>query len=106
MQRAIRSPLTAGIALVGATAIAIAPLTPTPPSLSIKADQISTVFAEYTPTGLASALADLTAGATLALAQGAQGLGVTGSNALFNFGTAGNALNQTVGTFGNTLSAT
>ncbi|MBS1690746.1 MAG: hypothetical protein JST91_00745 [Actinobacteria bacterium] len=59
MDIAVRSYLTAGVAAVGATALIASPLAPAPPDIAVRADQVSVVFAEYTPTALSAALLGL-----------------------------------------------
>lgn len=95
MQLALRSPLSAGIALVGATAIALSPIAPPAPDLTIKAEHISSVYADYTPTGLATALTELV-----------NGVGTAGNQAIQGIGGIGNTVIATVGGLGNALSAT
>ena len=58
MQVAVRSYLTAGVALVGAGAIALMPITPLPDLADAEAGTVATVYANYTPTALASAFVD------------------------------------------------
>jgi hypothetical protein len=106
VRSSLTSPLTAGVALVGATAIALSPLAPPVPDLKIKAEQVTSVFADYTPTSLASAIADLVASGGLAAAQGLHGIGVGASQALAGIGAIGSTALGTVGAVGNTLGAT
>ncbi len=112
MQVAVRSYLTSGVALVGAGAIALAPMTPLP-DLSVReaGTATATVYANYTPTALASAFVDedpaqiahiasalvgspIAAAATLALptpSEVALALGqlIAGKSQAFNIGVGG-----------------
>ena len=82
MQLAIRSSLSAGVAVVGATAIAFSPLAPPPPDIASQISQVPAVFAEYTPTSLASAIQDILSSVAVAGVQGLQGAGIAGAQAL------------------------
>src|SRR6185295_20130541 len=97
MQLALRSPLSAGIALVGATAIALSPISAPAPDLSIKADSVASVYADYTPTSLATAISDLVGGVGLAGQQAIAGIGGIGNTVLATVGGVGNVLGATGG---------
>ncbi|MHC9294232.1 hypothetical protein ACRCUN_17350 [Mycobacterium sp. LTG2003] len=88
MEVAARSYLTAGIAAVGATALIASPIAPTPPDITIKADEMSSVYADYTPTALSSALLGLPSTADIRDAIGNLTLGGLGA---FNATLAGMA---------------
>jgi len=102
MQLAIRSSLTAGVALVGATAIALSPIAPPAPNLTIKAPDISSVYADYTPTSLASAIQDIVTSVSVAAATGVQGVGLIGQEAIAGVGAIGD---DAVATVANTVGA-
>ncbi|QRY53121.1 hypothetical protein [Mycolicibacterium septicum] len=88
MEVAARSYLTAGIAAVGATALIASPIAPTPPDITVRADDLSAVFSDYTPTALSSALLGLPSGAAIRDALGNLTLGGLGA---FNIAAAGAA---------------
>ncbi|MEV0674144.1 hypothetical protein [Mycobacterium sp. NPDC050441] len=88
MEVAARSYLTAGIAAVGATALIASPIAPMPPDITVRADELSSVFADYTPTALSSALLGLPSTAAIRDAIGNLALGGLGA---FNIGLAGAA---------------
>ncbi|OMC51241.1 hypothetical protein A5742_18705 [Mycolicibacterium fortuitum] len=88
MEVAARSYLTAGIAAVGATALIAAPIAPAPPDITVRADDLSAVFSDYTPTALSSALLGLPSTAAIRDALGNLTLGGLGA---FNIGLAGAA---------------
>ncbi|MGW4096567.1 hypothetical protein [Mycobacterium sp. NPDC004974] len=88
MEVAARSYLTAGIAAVGATALIASPIAPTPPDITVRADDLSAVFSDYTPTALSSALLGLPSAAAIRDAIGNLTLGGLGA---FNIGLAGAA---------------
>ncbi len=88
MEVAARSYLTAGIAAVGATALIASPIAPTPPDITVRADDLSAVFSDYTPTALSSALLALPNPAAIRDAIGNLALGGLGA---FNIGLAGAA---------------
>ncbi|CAN5417537.1 hypothetical protein BH11ACT7_BH11ACT7_16870 [soil metagenome] len=87
MDVAIRSYLTAGVAVVGATAITLAPIEVLPPDLQIRGDKLVAVLEDVS----LSSLADLIAAAQSAIApvgQGVQASAIAAGTAITQVGTA------------------
>src|SRR6478752_8007301 len=98
MQVSVRSSLPAGVALVGAGAIALSPIAPLPADVVVKAGHAGTVYADYTPTALATAIVDTNAVSVPTPSDLATALGllVLGSSQALNTGIngVGTGINQ------------